>query len=316
MNHELYHHGVKGMKWGVRRYQDKSGRLTSAGKQHLKDQRINKKIDSYIKSGKAKVKGLEEYEVGLITMTAKSGEKYVSALTNGSDFIWQEVTSTPDRGLISPSTLLGEASVTGLDLARVRDEDSIAAHANGSLSFRDMVTCNPGYGRPGTTQNCAKCCAALELKLRGYDISAGRQTYPSTADAPSHWFRDARRVDYSTVDAEKALNSYGPNTSGILSFRYPGNKGGHAVHWTVDSNGRFEIQDGQNGRKFGTLMDMIGTYGGDPGGHVTTFRLDNCEPDWDHMASDSVIRFTETVTGDPTSNLIKNRLSGAVAGKW
>ena len=29
---ELYHHGVKGMKWGVRRYQNSDGSLTSAGK--------------------------------------------------------------------------------------------------------------------------------------------------------------------------------------------------------------------------------------------------------------------------------------------
>lgn len=29
---ELYHHGVKGMKWGVRRYQNKDGSLTPAGK--------------------------------------------------------------------------------------------------------------------------------------------------------------------------------------------------------------------------------------------------------------------------------------------
>jgi hypothetical protein len=29
---EIYHHGVKGMKWGVRRYQNADGSLTSAGK--------------------------------------------------------------------------------------------------------------------------------------------------------------------------------------------------------------------------------------------------------------------------------------------
>lgn len=32
MNNVLMHYGVKGMKWGVRRYQDKSGRLTQEGK--------------------------------------------------------------------------------------------------------------------------------------------------------------------------------------------------------------------------------------------------------------------------------------------
>lgn len=32
MEYELYHAGVKGMRWGVRRYQNKDGSLTEAGK--------------------------------------------------------------------------------------------------------------------------------------------------------------------------------------------------------------------------------------------------------------------------------------------
>lgn len=31
MDNELAHHGIKGMKWGVRRYQNKDGGLTNAG---------------------------------------------------------------------------------------------------------------------------------------------------------------------------------------------------------------------------------------------------------------------------------------------
>lgn len=35
MNNELQHHGILGMKWGVRRYQNEDGSLTKAGKRRV-----------------------------------------------------------------------------------------------------------------------------------------------------------------------------------------------------------------------------------------------------------------------------------------
>ena len=54
---ELYHFGVKGMRWGIRRYQNEDGTLTPAGKKHygnMSDDKLQKSLYKQVKKARAK----------------------------------------------------------------------------------------------------------------------------------------------------------------------------------------------------------------------------------------------------------------------
>ena len=76
-NGELYHWGIKGQKWGVRRYQNKDGSLTKAGKKRYSD-------DPKVAESKAAVKQASKDRTKALADYSKAYDKYYIMPTKGN----------------------------------------------------------------------------------------------------------------------------------------------------------------------------------------------------------------------------------------
>ena len=91
MDNELQHFGIKGMKWGVRRYQNKDGSLTPAGKKRYDESDEEREKKEKSKKTKAKVATAAVATAAVATTAAMNKDK----IKKGMDFI---NTNKPSKG--------------------------------------------------------------------------------------------------------------------------------------------------------------------------------------------------------------------------
>lgn len=101
MYNELYHHGVKGMKWGIRRYYDSNGQLTDAG--YRKQFGSKRSLDRRIRKMQSNNQNKNQQKVLNSVSDQLNNSKEGKAYRNLNENLTREALSISKRYGISPN---------------------------------------------------------------------------------------------------------------------------------------------------------------------------------------------------------------------
>ena len=204
-NYEIYHHGVKGQKWGVRRYQNKDGSLTARGKKRLG---IGDSISGYLKKRHAesvkkkaaaeKQKAEDEQRKKVEDVETKKAavlkSRSAKALYENADLFTTEELRT------AKARLELEQSIGKLDMDRVTSGDKFASEfIKKSANFTNMVDSGSKM-----YNNVAKVYNALYGNAHGKSLSLISDKVVSAVDK----MKDETERMKAKVEYDKAKKDY------------------------------------------------------------------------------------------------------------
>lgn len=224
---ELIHYGIKGQRWGVRRWQNEDGSRTPEGKIRYgqgdgSSKKGQEKTPTKAESAVSGVNKKPTYTEIVQNNRARTAEAWYKEMekTNLSDLYDRETTKKGDNsevavhvintvlnplnvltlGVRATQTAIANSKVKSFMKKREQLDDVdpktglYLKHEGQYTEKEDLAAVNPGFKNmnSNTKNNCMLCTTTYDLRQRGYDVTARLDSIGYNMKDLKRWYPNAK----------------------------------------------------------------------------------------------------------------------------
>lgn len=203
MNNNLQHHGIKGQKWGVRRFQKKGGGLTPAGKQRYSGDERRAQMKKIAKRKDIRESDRKTAEYASKKLPGRVALAVRGAVIRGvlSDIVKNgSVSSETAKSIAKAATMnFAEQELRAMSVSAKYDKDGKGNNSKGIMSREDvasyafhMTKVASPYLAKGMATKYSKVKAEREANQRRFEEWGGRileQSFDSIVNLSSDEYR-------------------------------------------------------------------------------------------------------------------------------